>query len=174
MAIHLSFGRGVTLALLALVAVSCKPKPGAGGDLGTTASPGATDSGKPMPAEADSNAATPPGNADSSKPRAAVDSGRVASLADLRAEVMRLIGDAACSDVSQCRAIAFGTKPCGGPWQYLVYSTATTDSTALAAAVARYNSQEAALNKSEGRVSDCSFVAPATLKRVNGRCVAGP
>lgn len=87
---------------------------------------------------------------------------------------MHLIGEPTCADVSQCRAIAFGAKPCGGPWQYLVYSTAITDSTALAAAVARYNAREAEVNKAEGRMSDCSFVGPPRLARVNGRCVVAP
>lgn len=87
---------------------------------------------------------------------------------------MRMIGEATCSDVNQCRVIAFGAKPCGGPWQYLVYSIALTDSTVLTAAVTRYNTLEAELNKSEGRMSDCSFVAPPQLARVNGRCVIAP
>ena len=98
----------------------------------------------------------------------------MATLADLKAEVVRMIGDAACADVSQCRAIAFGAKPCGGPWQYLVYSIAITDSMALEAAVARYNGEETRLNASEGRMSDCSLALPPTLARVNGRCVAAP
>jgi hypothetical protein len=111
---------------------------------------------------------------DTTSPATPLDPRTGATLPDLRAEVMRLIGDASCNDVSQCRTIAFGAKPCGGPWQYLVYSTAITDSTALAAAVARYNAREAEINRAEGRMSDCAFVAPPNLARVNGRCVAAP
>jgi hypothetical protein len=111
---------------------------------------------------------------DTTSPATPLDPRTGATLPDLRAEVMRLIGDASCNDVSQCRTIAFGAKPCGGPWQYLVYSMAITDSTALAAAVARYNAREAEINTAEGRMSDCAFVAPPNLARVNGRCVAAP
>ena len=165
--------RSASLTLLVLVAVSCKPAPPASGDRDSAGAAGTTDSSIPIPAVPDTVPQSPSGSVDSGTPRNG-DPRRPATLADLRAEVMRMIGEATCSDVSQCRTIGFGAKPCGGPWQYLVYSTATTDSTALTVAVARYNSQEAALNKSEGRVSDCSVVSPPTLMRVNGRCVAGP
>jgi hypothetical protein len=120
----------------------------------------------------------PASNADTTTPTAGTPdpAGRPSdgTLAEFHTEVMRLVGDATCSDVSQCRTIAFGAKPCGGPWQYLVYSSAITDSAALTAAVARYNAKESELNKSEGRVSDCALVAPPRLARVNGRCVAAP
>ena len=166
--------RHIALTLLALAAVSCKPAPPADGDPGTALPPGNTDtSTTASPGAPDTGTQVPPGNVDSGAP-GTPDPRRAATLTDLRAEVTRMIGDAACSDISQCRTIAFGAKPCGGPWQYLVYSTAITDSTALAAAVARYNVKEAELNKSEGRMSDCSMAVPPTLARVNGRCVAAP
>lgn len=164
--------RSVALAFLIGMAVSCKAAPPATRDPEATVPAGNTDSSATTtPATPDTVKPADPGSVDTSAP-GNTDPRRAATLADLRAEVMRMIGDAGCTDVSQCRTIAFGAKPCGGPWQYLVYSTQATDSTALAAAVNRYNTQEAALNKSEGRMSDCSVVSPPTLKEVNGRCVA--
>jgi hypothetical protein len=74
--------------------------------------------------------------------------------------------------LGQCRTIAFGSKLCGGPWRFLIYSTASTDSVELAAAVAAYNAREAELNVSEGRYSDCSVPKEPQLRVVNGRCVA--
>ena len=38
-----------------------------------------------------------------------------------------LIGDAACKSDADCRAIAFGDKPCGGPWSYKIYSVTSVD-----------------------------------------------
>ena len=87
---------------------------------------------------------------------------------------MRMIGDAAAANTGLCRTIAFGSKPCGGPRQYLIYSASTTDSAALAAAVARYNALESETNKREGRVSDCMLVAPPDVALINGRCSAAP
>ncbi len=156
-----------TLSLLALlVAIGCRPTPPAGGDAEPVRSDGDTAAGS---VPRDTTAASP-GSIDTTA-HADPAAGAVPGLPELRAEVMRLIGDAACADVGQCRAIGFGAKPCGGPWQYLAYSTANTDSTALNAAVARYNAKEAAINRAEGRVSDCALVPPPKLVRGNGRCV---
>jgi hypothetical protein len=92
-------------------------------------------------------------------------------LGELRAGVRALIGDPTCMLARQCRAAPFGAKPCGGPWSYIIYSTATIDSAAFADAVARYNALEDELNRREGRVSDCRLVSPPQLDCVNGRCV---
>ena len=96
------------------------------------------------------------------------------SLDTLRAVVLQLVGDPVCDDVSQCRSMAFGAKPCGGPWSYLVYSVQTADSTRLATAVTRYNDREAQLNRELGRASDCQVVTPPRLSCVNSRCAALP
>jgi len=94
------------------------------------------------------------------------------SLDNLRTVVQEVVGEPTCETVAQCRAIAFGSKPCGGPWGYLIYSTETTDSTRLAALVAEYNSREAQVNREEGRVSDCRFVPVPGLACVDSRCAA--
>ena len=39
----------------------------------------------------------------------------------------RLVGAARCENVAQCRSIGIGAKPCGGPWDYLIYSILDTD-----------------------------------------------
>lgn len=91
-------------------------------------------------------------------------------LVELRARVKDLIGNAECTSVNQCRLIAYGAKPCGGPKRYLVYSIAQTDSTALIAIVSKYNAREAEMNKLLGRKSDCNVVARPQLRVVNGRC----
>jgi hypothetical protein len=95
---------------------------------------------------------------------------RAVALDSLRGEIVALIGEPPCVDVSQCRAIAFGSKPCGGPWQYLVYSTMTADSAALTAAVAGYNAEEARLNEEQGRVSDCRVVGHPRLACAQQQC----
>ncbi len=94
------------------------------------------------------------------------------SLDTLRATALELIGEPVCENVSQCRSIAFGSKPCGGPWSYVAYSTQATDSAKLAAAVAEYNGREAQLNRELGRASDCRFVGPPKLACVASRCSA--
>ncbi len=94
-------------------------------------------------------------------------------LDSLRTAVHRLVAEPVCESVQDCRAVAFGAKPCGGPWTYLVYSVRATDSTRLARAVARYNQREEELNREEGRMSDCAFVTEPELECRAGRCATG-
>jgi hypothetical protein len=93
-------------------------------------------------------------------------------LDSLRVVVHQLSSDTPCEDAGQCRAVAFGSKPCGGPWSYLIYSTLATDSARLSEAVALYNAREAELNRQAGRVSDCRSVAKPALGCVSARCQA--
>jgi hypothetical protein len=92
---------------------------------------------------------------------------------DLRRDITSAQGEPTCSSADQCRTVAFGAKPCGGPRSYLIYSTAAADTARLATLVAEYNRLEAEANAREGRVSDCMFVAQPTVACVSGRCVVG-
>ncbi len=79
---------------------------------------------------------------------------------------------AICNESAECKFIALGSKPCGGPWGYLVYST-SIDVTKLEGMVEDYNKNEAAFNLKWGVISDCSFVLPPTsMICENNKCVA--
>jgi hypothetical protein len=90
----------------------------------------------------------------------------------LRESIARQVGTAACSSPAVCRTLPLGSKPCGGPRRYLVYSVSVTDSARLAADAARYNEAEARRNKENGLVSDCSLLIPPKVSCVSRRCVA--
>ncbi len=85
--------------------------------------------------------------------------------------VYNLTQDLSCTDSSVCSSIGIGSKPCGGPWKYLVYSTATVDGEQLRTAVADLNSYEAGYNQQEGLVSDCSLATPANPRCSNYKCI---
>lgn len=95
-------------------------------------------------------------------------------LDSLRRAVLELVREPTCGAAGQCRAAAFGAKPCGGPWSYVVYSTGTADTVRLAQAVAAYNAEEARLNEALGRVSDCRAVVRPSVACREGRCMALP
>lgn len=97
-----------------------------------------------------------------------------ADLEELRREILEMVEDASASDVRFCREIALGVKPCGGPWEYLVYSVETTDSVALQLKVAEYNRLQREYNEETGQASDCAFVTPAGVELARGSCVAAP
>jgi hypothetical protein len=92
-------------------------------------------------------------------------------LEQLRAEIDALVGQAACADESECRYIGLGAKPCGGVWEFLIYSVSSVDTTALRQKVEEYNAFEARMNRRYGYVSDCSLAAVPTLGCVAGQCV---
>lgn len=93
-----------------------------------------------------------------------------AQLERMREEIQALIGDAAGTSIADCRSAAIGSKPCGGPWAYIVYSASSTDPTELASRLAEYNAFEAEMNALYGYVSDCSIPNRPVLVFRNGRC----
>ena len=94
-----------------------------------------------------------------------------AQLRAMRAKIEARVGIPTCSDSGDCALIAFGSKPCGGPWTYLVYSRATTDTGALAARVREYNDMEDRYNHKYPVISDCSVPPVPRLACDNGICV---
>jgi hypothetical protein len=93
-------------------------------------------------------------------------------LNELRHAVAREVGSPTCTDGSQCRVMPLGRKPCGGPFSYVVYSTATADSVRLASAVQEYTAYQAALNEKLGLVSDCRFLPPPAVDCRTGVCAS--
>ncbi len=98
---------------------------------------------------------------------------REARLIDkLAAEITEIVTSSSCSEDSSCDYIAFGSKPCGGPWGYLVYST-SVDVQLLKYKVGLYNQLERELNRRSGAVSDCAIVnPPSSLICEDGVCRA--
>jgi hypothetical protein len=76
-----------------------------------------------------------------------------------------------CTESSQCSYIAYGSKACGGPQGYLVFSS-EIDTEKLKDLVNKYTIAEAAYNKQNGIVSDCSVISPPqTIDCLDGDCV---
>ena len=92
-----------------------------------------------------------------------------AKLVEMRREISALIGDAECEATEACRQVGIGAKPCGGPWEYLIYSVA--DSAALADRLVGYNGFEADMNRRYGYSSDCSVPNEPIPGCDAGRCV---
>lgn len=95
-----------------------------------------------------------------------------AQLERMRQEIDMLLGDAAAASIADCRYAGLGSKPCGGPWAYIVYSVSSTDSTALAERLKAYDAFEAEMNARYGYLSDCSVPNIPVLAYRNGRCIA--
>lgn len=87
-----------------------------------------------------------------------------------KSEIEAYIATFPCEESIGCNFIAFGSKPCGGPWGYLVFSNAV-DLEFLTAEVLEYNEMENQYNLETGAVSDCmAALPPSEVGCVNGVC----
>lgn len=93
-----------------------------------------------------------------------------ARLQELRRLIENEIGTPSAMDPSQCRLIAFGSKPCGGPATYLVYSTLKTNEARLKQLVTEFNQLTKKINKERKMVSDCRFVTEPRVEFVENVC----
>lgn len=95
-----------------------------------------------------------------------------AVIAQLEAEARALVETEGCTDVSQCRAAPVGAQACGGPRDFVVYCSATTDEKELLRALKRLEQREERFNRQCDVVSICIFVAEPQLELVDGVCQA--
>ena len=92
-------------------------------------------------------------------------------LYSLKARIDSLVKTEGCSEHEDCQILGFGSKPCGGPWEYLIYST-EIDTAKLNDLVKAHNSKEGEYNEKYQIASDCSLaILPDSIKCENG-CVA--
>ncbi len=77
-----------------------------------------------------------------------------------------------CSDENTCYSVGFGSKPCGGFWEYLVYSN-SIEVVDFLAKIQDYNELEKKYNVKYNILSDCFLVMPPkeTICE-NGKCKA--
>lgn len=85
-------------------------------------------------------------------------------------EIQNYINSFNCSESVGCGFIAFGSKPCGGPRTYLLFSKGV-NMTKLQEMVKTYNEMDELHNIQTNAVSDCMYQMPPTeVKCVNGVC----
>jgi len=75
-----------------------------------------------------------------------------------------------CSSEGECRYIAFGAKPCGGPREYIIYSTAYMDVDYFRRSVCRFNEIEYAFNRRYGIASPCDVPPLPNPGCIEGAC----
>ncbi|HSI70537.1 MAG TPA: hypothetical protein VK941_09910 [Gillisia sp.] len=81
-----------------------------------------------------------------------------------------LIEAGGCSTAGECHFIPYGSKACGGPQGYLIFSS-NVDRDELQNKVDIYTKAEATYNEQQGIMSDCSIPPePQKLDCVDGNC----
>ncbi|WP_139162779.1 hypothetical protein [Algoriphagus faecimaris] len=74
-------------------------------------------------------------------------------------EIKELAESQPCMDPSDWDFVAFGSKPCGGPWEYIAYSKKINVKNFLEK-VQQYNDLQREDNIRNNRFSNCLFVGP--------------
>ncbi len=93
-----------------------------------------------------------------------------ASIQSKESEVRSLVVAEGCTDVSQCKSAPLGARACGGPRDYVVYCSATTDEDRLLRELSQLQRSEEQYNQQCGVMSICIFTAEPQVELVNGVC----
>ena len=89
---------------------------------------------------------------------------------DLLAQIRALIGNASCTDGSQCRTLPIGARACGGPEGYLAYSTSNAPEAELKALAERHKQERVDFHAKSGIMSNCRFMPDPGAVCVAGTC----
>lgn len=76
----------------------------------------------------------------------------------LQVRLEKLTENKACDTTAQCKVIAIGSRPCGGPEGFMVYSSAHTDEKLLQFTADRFASLKREQNDKLGLVSTCQML----------------
>src|SRR3954464_13804418 len=90
------------------------------------------------------------------------------SASDLKSEARALVKTTGCTQVSQCQVLEVGSRPCGGPSEYLVYCSKSTDVAKLKKKAKAATDAEKATNATEGLMGTCEALSPPKVKLEKG------
>jgi len=96
-----------------------------------------------------------------------------APAGDTLARIRAMTADATCTEHGQCRTVAIGANPCGGPQEYLPYSLTRTNEKSLLELAARHKAERQAQNQSSGMVSTCRHIPDPGAVCTAGACQLG-
>lgn len=90
----------------------------------------------------------------------------------LKSEARALAKPAPCTAVTECKVLPLGSKPCGGPTEFLVYCAGASDEKALTAKAQAASDAEKARNAANETMGICTALMPPKVKLEKGRCEA--
>jgi hypothetical protein len=92
------------------------------------------------------------------------------ALDALRAEILKLIGPATCANLVHCRALALGSRPCGGPAEYLPYSSFSNNRDLLEAKAFEYTLLFEDVQGKDKAAGSCVRLPEPRLQCVDRHC----
>lgn len=97
-----------------------------------------------------------------------------AKLAEMNNAIRSMVGVAAATDLSQCRMLEVGARPCGGPEYYIAYSTENVDQDTIETMAAEYTELRRWLNEEQQMMGTCEVIPEPKLSLQGGVCRALP
>ena len=88
-----------------------------------------------------------------------------------KAELNTLITDKQCDTSTQCRISAVGSRACGGPSSFVVYSTKSASEKQVAALSDKITKLESSYNSQKGMMSICQHLTTPSTQCVENKCV---
>ena len=91
---------------------------------------------------------------------------------NLKIEIKNLAETSACGEAYNCYSVGIGAKPCGGFWEYVIYSN-SIDVVSFLAKIETLNELEKTYNEKYSIISDCYIaMPPSSITCVDGKCTA--
>lgn len=97
-----------------------------------------------------------------------------AAAAQLRLEITKLVGEAHCNNLVNCRVLGLGAKPCGGPEEYIAFSVWSTSGDDVRSKAMEYNFLREEIADRADKAAACEVLPEPRAACVNGRCVTVP
>ncbi len=92
------------------------------------------------------------------------------TIKSMEGDALSLAVAEGCTEASQCKSAPVGVRACGGPRDYVVYCSVTTDENALLRALSQLQRSEERYNEQCGVMSICIFTSEPQVDLVNGVC----
>ena len=87
-------------------------------------------------------------------------------------QLKELIADKSCVDENDCASVAYGSKACGGPATYLIYSNAIANERNVNILASQFTALNQEYNILTGAISNCMFVTRPQVGCVANTCQA--
>jgi uncharacterized phage infection (PIP) family protein YhgE len=82
-----------------------------------------------------------------------------------------LIADPQCDTTEQCKTLPVGSRACGGPSSFVVYSDKTADESELTALSAKITEYERNLNAKNDMASICQHLSAPVTQCIENTCI---
>ena len=99
---------------------------------------------------------------------------KAVSLNDIKtakSELNTLIANTQCDTTAQCKVMPVGSKACGGPSDYVVYSTKSAKEGQVSSLAKQITTLEKAYNTQNEMMSTCQHLTSPSTQCVENKCV---